>query len=222
MGKSADIKDRIKQLRLAHHMSQGDVAEKLNVTKTTVSQWERGVRQPKMEMRQALCDLFNVNIEYLNGNWDKISRLVTEDEAILIDNNRIKPVLGSSRIPVYSAAGAGKPRLASDDILYYTDYDGDPENVIGVQIKGDSMAPTIPDNSLVIVKCDVSIESGDIVVVQINSDPEALCKRVKKYEDGLTLISDNPAYPPIYCSAQQVEDLPVKFIGKCTEVRKKL
>lgn len=222
MGEYADIKDRIKQLRTSHGMSQQDLADKLGVTNVAVSQWERGVKQPKMEMRQALCDLFNVNIEYLNGNWDKISRLVTEKEAILIDKSRNKSALGSSRIPVYSAAGAGKPQLASDDILFYTDYEGDPDDILGVQIKGDSMAPTIPDNSLVIVNCDAPIESGDIVVVQVNSDHEALCKRIKKYENGLSLISDNPAYPPIYYTAQQVQDIPVRFVGKCTEVRKKL
>ena len=47
-------------------------------------------------------------------------------------------------------------------------------------------------------------------------------KRVKKYADGLSLVSDNPAYPPIYFTAQQVQELPVRFIGKCTEVRTKL
>lgn len=222
MGEYADIKDRIKQLRTSRGMSQQDLADNLGVTNVAVSQWERGVKQPKMEMREALCDLFNVNMEYLNGNWDKISRLVTEDEALMIDKNRDIPVIGSTRIPVYSAAGAGKPQPTSDDILFYTDYNGDPDGVLGVQIKGDSMAPTIPDNSLVIVNSNLQIESGDIVVAQVNSDHEALCKRIKKYEDGLSLISDNPAYPPLYFTAQQVQELPVRFVGKCTEVRKKL
>ena len=83
-----DIKDRIRQLRIAHGMSQQALADKLGVTNVAVSQWERGVKQPKMEMREALCDLFNVNMEYLNGNWDKISRLLTEEEAELIDRKR--------------------------------------------------------------------------------------------------------------------------------------
>lgn len=85
MGDFAEIKDRIRQLRIAHGWSQQELAEKLGVTNVAVSQWERGVKQPKLEMREALCDLFNVNMEYLNGNWDKISRLVTEEEASILD-----------------------------------------------------------------------------------------------------------------------------------------
>lgn len=85
MGKYADIKDRIKQLRLANNLSQESVAKKLGVSKSAVSQWERGVKQPKNEMRQALCDLFNVNLDYLNGDWNKISRLLTDDEVLMGD-----------------------------------------------------------------------------------------------------------------------------------------
>ena len=68
--------------------SQQELADKLGVTNVAVSQWERGVKQPKMEMREALCDLFNVNMEYLNGNWDKISRLLSENEAQMLDQKK--------------------------------------------------------------------------------------------------------------------------------------
>ncbi len=88
MGEYAEIKDRIKQLRLSHGWSQQELADKLGVTNVAVSQWERGVKQPKMEMREALCDLFNVNMEYLNGNWDKISRLLSENEAQMLDQKK--------------------------------------------------------------------------------------------------------------------------------------
>lgn len=88
MGEYADIKDRIKQLRASRGWSQQELADRLGVTNVAVSQWERGVKKPKMEIREALCDLFNVNMEYLNGNWNKISRLLSEDEARLLDKNR--------------------------------------------------------------------------------------------------------------------------------------
>lgn len=88
MGEYAEIKDRIKQLRLSRGWSQQELADKLGVTNVAVSQWERGVKQPKMEMREALCDLFNVNMEYLNGNWDKISRLLSENEAQMLDQKK--------------------------------------------------------------------------------------------------------------------------------------
>ena len=190
--------------------TQKDISIDLNVNLPTFSMWVKGKSLPSVSVIRKIADYFSVGITDL------------VDDQSNEKNVAITRSLGSTRIPVYSAAGAGKPQPTSDDILFYTDYNGDPDGVLGVQIKGDSMAPTIPDNSLVIVNSNLQIESGDIVVAQVNSDHEALCKRIKKYEDGLSLISDNPAYPPLYFTAQQVQELPVRFVGKCTEVRKKL
>lgn len=190
--------------------TQKDISIDLNVNPPTFSMWVKGKALPSVSVIRKIADYFSV------GLTDLVDEHTTEKSPIMSNP------IGPTRIPVYSAAGAGKPQPTSDDILFYTDYNGDPDGVLGVQIKGDSMAPTIPDNSLVIVNSNLQIESGDIVVAQVNSDHEALCKRIKKYEDGLSLISDNPAYPPLYFTAQQVQELPVRFVGKCTEVRKKL
>lgn len=189
---------------------------KLSQDKGALSSYISGRYNPKQNNTYLIAKALNVSEAWLMGADVPMER--PRDP-----QSNVSPFsMGTSRIPVYSAAGAGKPQPTSDDILFYTDYNGDPDGVLGVQIKGDSMAPTIPDNSLVIVNSNLQIESGDIVVAQVNSDHEALCKRIKKYEDGLFLISDNPAYPPLYFTAQQVQELPVRFVGKCTEVRKKL
>ena len=229
MGEYAEIKDRIKQLRLSKGWSQQTLAEKLGVTNVAVSQWERGVKQPKMEMREALCDLFNVNMEYLNGNWDKISRLLSEDEAKFLDAKRSKSdafrtdiPIGHYRIPVLTTVAAGKPIYAEEDVLQWIDYDKEPgDHVRACRIEGNSMIPRIQNGDTVIFDSELGWEDGDVVIATVNGD-HATCKRIKRYADGIALLSDNANIAPMYFSKKEVEDLPVKVIGRVTEVRGKL
>jgi transcriptional regulator with XRE-family HTH domain len=53
------------ELRLANEMSQEEVAEKLNVSRQTISKWENGAANPDMYNLQAISALFGVSIDYL-------------------------------------------------------------------------------------------------------------------------------------------------------------
>jgi len=68
--------NRIRELRTNMSLSQEQLADKLGVTKQAISQMERGVRKPSMEMLDALCDFFNVSADYLRGTEDITIRLV--------------------------------------------------------------------------------------------------------------------------------------------------
>ena len=64
-------------------------------------------------------------------------------------------------------------------------------------------------------------DDGDIVIVTVNGT-DATCKQFKRYQDGIALVSINPAYPPMYYTAQEVDQLPVCIIGKVVELRAKM
>lgn len=70
-----DIKNRIKDLRLIHNMSQEQLAEKVGTTKQAISQYERGIRKPKYEILEAIADYFNVDYDYLIGKTPKTTFL---------------------------------------------------------------------------------------------------------------------------------------------------
>ena len=61
------IGERIKELRKACHMSQGDVGKALGVTNTSVCNWERGVCTPRIPEIKLLADLFNCSMSDLTG-----------------------------------------------------------------------------------------------------------------------------------------------------------
>lgn len=231
MGEYADIKDRIKELRLSNGWSQQELADKLGVTNVAVSQWERGVKQPKMEMREALCDLFNVNMEYLNGNWDKISRLLTEDEAKLLDarrhnklandNSRLQ-VSSPRTVKVYGRIAGGVPIEMIEDVIDEVDLTTVPvkpgQKYFGLKISGHSMEPDIKDGDYIICIQADDAESGSIVAATVNGN-DATCKRIMKYQDGIRLLPINPSYEVQYYTNKEVEELPVRVIGVVVESR---
>lgn len=55
----------LRELRLRHSLSQEDVAEKVNVDRTTVSRWEAGRNHPQPSQVRRICDTFAISPEEL-------------------------------------------------------------------------------------------------------------------------------------------------------------
>ena len=63
--KNMNIAENIKMLRKQHNLSQEQLAEKLNVSRQSVSKWESGLAYPEMDKVLQICKMFNVNIDDL-------------------------------------------------------------------------------------------------------------------------------------------------------------
>lgn len=57
--------DKLQSLRKTKKLSQEDLAEKCGVTRQSVSKWETGLGYPETEKLLILCDILNVNLDYL-------------------------------------------------------------------------------------------------------------------------------------------------------------
>ena len=57
--------NRIAELRLAHNWTQVQLAQKLNVSKQTVSNWENNNILPSIDLLIKLARLFSVSTDYL-------------------------------------------------------------------------------------------------------------------------------------------------------------
>ena len=80
------------------------------------------------------------------------------------------------------------------------------------------MEPRICNNDVVIVRKQSDVESGDIAIVLINGD-SGTCKKILKYENGITLLSFNVAYEPRFFTNEEINTLPVTIIGKSCRVK---
>lgn len=60
-----DVSEKILQLRKAKGFTQEDLAEKLGVSRQSVSKWESGQSVPELEKLVALSGIFEVTTDYL-------------------------------------------------------------------------------------------------------------------------------------------------------------
>lgn len=64
------VKNRLKELRNKKHLTQKELGEQLGMPNNTLSQYETGKREPKLETWQKLADFFGVSVPYLQGISD--------------------------------------------------------------------------------------------------------------------------------------------------------
>lgn len=62
-----NFKDTIKNLRNSKNLTQTDLAKLLGLTKSAISAYENGERQPSHDAIVKMADYFNVTIDYMYG-----------------------------------------------------------------------------------------------------------------------------------------------------------
>ena len=60
-----NIGEKLYELRKGKNLSQEEVAEKLNVTRQTVSKWETNQSSPDFDKILPICELFEISTEEL-------------------------------------------------------------------------------------------------------------------------------------------------------------
>ena len=61
------LSSRLYLLRTAHHLTQKQVAEALHVCRQTYSNYERGLRQPSLDILVSLAGLYRISLDDLAG-----------------------------------------------------------------------------------------------------------------------------------------------------------
>ncbi len=191
-------------LRKNKGLTQKDIADSLGISRQAYANYETGNREPDLNTLKQLSDIFDVSVDYLLGNE--------------VSSNK-----KGIKIPVYGSVAAGIPIEAITDIEDYEEIDEDMArngDHIALKIKGDSMEPRMVNGDVVIVRLQPDACDGETAIVMVNGD-EATCKKIKKTPEGIMLISTNPAYEPMFYSNKQIEELPIRILGKVVELRAK-
>jgi transcriptional regulator with XRE-family HTH domain len=82
--------DRMKQLRKEHGLTQDQLAERLNVKKTTISNYETGYSTPSNEMLKKLASTLNVSTDYLLERTDNPALTGKDEKDIAKTMNNLK------------------------------------------------------------------------------------------------------------------------------------
>lgn len=197
----------ISQLRKERNLSQEDFAQMIGCTKQTISNYERNTRKPDYETLEAIADVFNVpmsfflseeeqreKLERIYRTYDIVKKLDSSQENPLPKNlHSILPNSGQ-QVRVLGEIAAGKPIYMEED--YETWVNAPMRADFALIVRGDSMNPTYLDGDVVYIREQPSVDDGQIAAVAI--DDSATLKHVYRWLNGLNLVSDNPAYPPIF------------------------
>ncbi len=195
---------RLQELRKRDGLSQQQLAGLLGVTQATLSGWENEKYEIDNKSLIKCANIFHVSVDYLLGNEE--------------------PSKSAIKIPVLGTVAAGIPLEAIEEIL---DWEEIPVEMarqgefFGLVIHGDSMSPRFLEGDVVIVRKQETADSGDIVIAKVNGD-DACCKKLVRHEEGLSLVSLNSAYAPMFFSKNEVFQKPVTIIGKVVELRGKM
>ena len=75
-----NIGEKIYELRTEKNLSQGDLADRLDVSRQSVSKWENNTAVPDLDKLIKLCDVFEISLDELTGR-EKIERDIVLVEA---------------------------------------------------------------------------------------------------------------------------------------------
>lgn len=186
----------IRALREKQGMSQETLARHLGYKdRSSIAKIESGKVDLAQSKLEKLSALFRVSVPYLLGLRDEAVRAVPH----------------MRRIPVLGTIACGAPILAQEHIDGYTAIPDDIHADFALVCRGDSMINArIFDGDMVYIRQQETVENGEIAAVLI--DGEATLKRVRWYEDRLSLEPENPRYRPIVLWGEEMNR--ARILGK--------
>lgn len=198
------------------NMIPQELANASGVSKASISQYLNGSHSPSNISSGKMAKILNVNPVWLMG-FD-VPMLVPDKD---VSNKSTQKGL---TVNVLGRVAAGIPIEAITDIVDQEEISEDLAKTgefFGLRIQGNSMEPDIHNRDTVIVKKQDDAESNEIVIALINGN-DGVCKRLKKYAESIALVSINPDYEPMYFNQEEIDNTPVRIIGKVVELRRKL
>lgn len=197
------IGDRIKQRRLEIGLSVDQVADKIGKNRATVYRYESSeIEKFPIDVLTPLAEALRTTPAYLMG-WDDSAQVPTPSNII--------PMPETRKIPLVGTIACGEPILAEENIEEYVSIPKDLAGDFALRCKGDSMINArIFDGDIVYIRSQDTVENGEIAAVLI--DNEATLKRVKLYDDHITLEPENPMYKPLSYWGEEMNE--VRILGK--------
>lgn len=211
----------IKAYRDEHDMSMEDFSKASGISKTYVWMLEKNINTKTGKEIVPTVEYIQKAAKAMLMDFDDLFDMINDTVKIQLDDAVI--IKKAVRVPVLGRVAAGIPISAIEDIIDYEEISEKMAHTgtfFALKIKGNSMEPKIENGSIVIVRQQEDAESGSIVIALVNGD-DAVCKKLIKSKNGLSLVSLNPAYDPMIFTNSEVDSLPVKIIGKVVEIRTK-
>jgi repressor LexA len=209
----------LKNVREQLGYSTYDVNKLCDISQSYLSLMENGRRKASAIILKKLAPIYSLNYIDLYEKAGYID---------LIDNSKKSKTkldkLGNPvvEIPILGTVKAGYNYLAQENWIGTIDIDkklADSGEFFALRVKGDSMAPVLIEDDIVIIKKQDDFENGDIVVAIVNGD-EATIKKGKKSESKILLQPFNTNYDPLIFTEEEMDTIPVRIVGIVKQLKR--
>lgn len=197
----------LKKRRLEKDLSQVEIAEILDINKSSYSSWESGRAKPNQKNLAALADILDVDITYFESEYNIVNNYLqlspdnqvkAEDfvEELLLSQqtSNITPLFSVQVLSdVQLSAGIGEgffdefetETVYSDEEQYGYD--------IAAWIEGDSMEPVYRSGEVALIRSNGFDYDGAVYALSWNDS--VYIKKLYRDEDGFRMVSLNKDYP---------------------------
>lgn len=208
---AAIIAENIKKLLIKNNMTQAELAKRVKISKSTMSDYMSTRTQPSHGVLEKIANVFGVGKSDIDTTYrDSVepddafyAQRLNDLQHLLEENEEIYEVSATTNLPIVGKISCGKGEVAYENI---EGEEPTPNTWLNggkyfyLRAKGESMKGVgIDENDLLLIRQQEDVESGEIAAVYL--DGNAVLKRVIKNDDGsITLRSENPnrkAYPPM-------------------------
>lgn len=190
-------------------LSAERIAEILGVSPATIYRYENGsIDKVPGDRLAPIADALRTTPAYLMG-WEDAPSLSPSNDYSTTKN--IIPLPQTKKIPLLGDIACGTPILAEENISDYLDADVALRADFALRCHGDSMINArIFDGDIVYIRIQPTVENGEIAAVCI--DEEATLKRVRIFDDHISLEAENPHYRPLVYWGNDMST--VRIIGR--------
>lgn len=207
MRNSLEVAKYIENLLIERDIKPVDFAKKIGMDKSTISRYFNGSRKIPMDEIPKFAIALGIDPEELliPKQYEVSESLYTIEE---------------SKAPYYVSLGLYGDVYCGEGEVHYgypTAMIDTPSDWINggeyfyLEAKGDSMVGAkVHEGDLLLIRKQSIVENGEIAAVIVGD--KRMLKRVYKTDDSFTLVSENPAYPPITYNPNSDEN--IRILGK--------
>lgn len=226
------IVSNIKRLLRENNMTQSELAGKIDIAKSTMSDYMNYRAKPSSGVLEKMARVFGVakvdidttykdkKVELVDGKLEFVDRRGQNLIDLLINKEKDKQFAMQTnkqvKIPIIGKIAAGQPIEAIEDIVdeVYPAYEvPNPNEIFGLVVHGESMNKIVPSGNYAILRKQNEVENGEIAAVIVNGNYATL-KKVYKFTDLIVL--EPYSFDETYTDQKYTNDIcdEIKIIGK--------
>lgn len=207
----AQLHDMLVFLRKREGLSQQELADRLEISRSTIGMYETGKREPDLETLEALADFYNVDMNTLTGNSRSYGFVPPEKDTSLCYVQYAGPV--AAHFDATPTEEHEFRRIPPEWLGHRR-----PEDFFVASVDGNSMYPHFHHgDEILCLRCSDMGHSGRVGIIVFGND-EATLKRIdyQPGEDWIDLVPINPEYTIKRLSGADLEQC--RVVGRVIKV----